>query len=207
MIEWPSATQKEIRIPKEVLYRQLNPAASLKNKFVTDVDYILIKNSLTTESLLLTKDSEIEEILLLAVVLKKKESDRKIIEAIARQNPHKLIFQLIYGNYEQLALYEGKLYRAEWKEAGQSELPLQGNTIAEIWENLARQIVLLPQIRQKANLSLRQQLDLQNKIDSLKMNITKLEKAAWKEEQPKKRFDLYTKLQERKQQLEELLHG
>ena len=207
MIAWPSATQKEIRIPKEVLYRQLNPAASLKNKFVTDVDYILIKNSLTTESLLLTKDSEIEEILLLAVVLKKKEFDRKIIEAIARQNPHKLIFQLIYGNYEQLALYEGKLYRAEWKEAGQSELPLQGNTIAEIWENLVRQIVLLPQIRQKTNLSLRQQLDLQNKIDSLRMNITKLERAAWKEEQPKKRFDLYTKLQEQKQQLEELLHG
>lgn len=207
MIDWPSSTQRRTKIPKEAFYRQLNLTASLKNKFVTDVDYIEMKNSLTTESLLLTEDSDIKEIILLAVILRKKEFDRKILEVIARQNPHKLIFRLVFKNHEQLALCEGKLYRTEWKEAEQNELALHGNTITEIWEDLVSQIVLLPQIRQKTNLSLRQQLDLQNKIDSLKMNITKLEKAAWKEEQPKKRFDLYTKLQERKQQLEELLHG
>lgn len=48
---------------------------------------------------------------------------------------------------------------------------------------------------------------MQDEINRLHMVIQKTEKAAWKEQQPKKRFELYTKLQGYKKQLEEITHG
>ena len=83
-------------MPKEAFYKRLTLTTALKEKFVSDVDRIFIENSLTMENLRLTKDSDVKEILLLTVSLKKKEFDGKVIEAIARQNPHNLVFLLIY---------------------------------------------------------------------------------------------------------------
>ena len=45
-----------------------------------------------------------------------------------------------------------------------------------------------------------EQLKMQDEINRLHMVIQKTEKAAWKEQQPKKRFELYTKLQGYKKQ-------
>ena len=55
--------------------------------------------------------------------------------------------------------------------------------------------------------TIHEQLKMQDEINRLQMVIQKTEKAAWKEQQPKKRFELYTKLQEYKKQLEEITHG
>ena len=55
--------------------------------------------------------------------------------------------------------------------------------------------------------TIHEQLKMQDEINRLHMVIQKTEKAAWKEQQPKKHFELYTKLQEYKKQLEEITHG
>ena len=52
-----------------------------------------------------------------------------------------------------------------------------------------------------------ERLALQEKIVKLEKQIEKTEAAAWKETQPKKRFDLYSRLQKYKQELEELKRG
>ena len=52
-----------------------------------------------------------------------------------------------------------------------------------------------------------ERLALQEKIVKLEKQIEKTEAAAWKETQPKKRFDQYLRLQKYKQELEELAHG
>jgi hypothetical protein len=207
MINFPSSTKIERRIPKEAFYKHLDLTASLKSKFVTDVDHIVVENSLTRESLLLAESSDIKEILLLDIVLKKQDFDGKIVEAIARQNPHKLLFRLSYGSQEQLAVYEGKLYRTAWKASGENDLTPHGDTITAIWEDLVRQIALDPEIKAAEGESLHQQLKNQDEIEKLQKRIPKLDKAAWKEEQPKKKFALYTEMKELKKQLEELTHG
>ena len=47
----------------------------------------------------------------------------------------------------------------------------------------------------------------QDEIDRLNKLIKKTEAAAWKEQQPKKRFELYSKLKDYQKQLEEITHG
>ena len=208
MIDFPESTAVYRRIPKEAFYKHLSLTAALKAKFVSDVDRIVVQNSLTKRNLNLAKDSETKEIMLLSITLKKQDFDGKIVEAIARQNPHKLIFLLVYETERQLAVYHSKLYRTEWMKEDKLSLTLTGNNLDEIWDDLVRQVAISSEtILQRQDQTIDEQLKEQDEIDRLKKLIQKTERAAWKEQQPKKRFELYTKLQEYKRQLEEITNG
>lgn len=208
MIDFPESTAVHRRIPKEAFYKHLPLTAALKTKFVSDVDRIVVQNSLTKRNLNLAKDGEIEEILLLSIILKEQSFDGKIAEAIARQNPHKLIFLLTYEETRQLAVYHSKLYRTEWMKKDDLTLTLRGNTLDEIWDDLVRQIAVSSEaVLQRQDQTIDEQLKVQDEIDRLKKLIQKTDRAAWKEQQPKKRFELHTRLQEYKRQLEEITNG
>lgn len=208
MIDFPKSTVVHRRLPKEAFYKHLSLAATLKARFVTDVDRIVVENSLTKKDLNLEKESEIKEIMLLSIVLKKRDFDGKIVEAIARQNPHKLIFLLEYENEYQLAVFHSKLYRTDWMKEQNLSLKLSGNTLNEIWDDLIRQIAISSEaVLQRQDQTIDEQLKTQDEIDRLNKLIKKTEAAAWKEQQPKKRFELYSKLKDYQKQLEEITHG
>ena len=208
MIDFPGNTLVKRRLPKEAFYKHLPLSAALNSKFVSDVDCIILENSLTRKNLNLARDSEIKEIMLLSITLKKQNFDGKIVEAIARQNPHQLIFLLIYGDEFQLAVYQGRLYRTDWMKEKDLSLTLSGNTLDEIWDNLVRQTAISSKtVLSRKDQTVQEQLKMQDEINRLHMVIQKTEKAAWKEQQPKKRFELYTKLQGYKKQLEGITHG
>ena len=208
MINFPASTIVRRRLPKEAFYKHLPLTAALKQKFVSDVDRITVENSLTKGNLNLVKDSEIKEIMLLSIALKKQDFDGKIVEAIARQNPHKLIFLLVYEDERQLAVYHSKLYRTDWMKENQLSLTLAGNTLDEIWDDLVRQIAISSEVvLQRKDQPVEEQLKDQDEIDRLNKLIKKTEAAAWKEQQPKKRFELYSRLKDYQKQLEGITNG
>lgn len=207
MIDLPAATAVHRRLPKEAFYKHLPLTTALKDKFVSDVERITVENSLTRENLNLAAEGEIQEILLLSISLKKQEFDARIVEAIARQNPHKLVFHLTFEDHCQLALYHGKLYRTAWMPESEVALSAKGYSLAEIWAGLIEQIALQEERTQApAGRSIEERLALQEQILKLEKLIAKTEAAAWKEQQPKKRFELYQRAQEYKKKLEELRH-
>lgn len=208
MIDFPTATAIHRRLPKEAFYKHLPMTKVLKDKFVSDVDRIVVENSFTRENLNLAWDAEIKEIMFLSISLKKQEFDGKVIEAIARQNPHKLVFLLIFENQRQLAIYHNKLYRTLWMDHDEIELKLQGYSLNEIWDSFIKQIALYEErTEQTDNLSIEDRLAIQDQILKLEKQINKTEKAMWKEQQPKKKFELHTRLREYQQKLEDLKHG
>lgn len=208
MIDFPSRTKVNRRIPKEAFYKHLPLRAALKEKFVSDVERIEVEHSLTKDNLNLEVDSEVKEILLLGVQLKKENFEGKILEAIARQNPHHLIFLLRYKEKGELAAYHTKLYQTAWTTVDALELSLSGPNLKEIWEDLVRQIALHEETAKKeTSLSLDEALKRQEDIERLQKLIKKTEGATWKEVQPKKKFALYTKLENYKKELEEILNG
>lgn len=207
-INFPESTIVHKRLPKEAFYKHLSLTTALKDKFVSDVDRIYVENSLTKDNLNLSADSDVKEILLLSITLKKQEFDGKVVEAIARQNPHHLVFLLMYEDQRQLALYHSKLYRTPWMPEDELKLKADGFSLGEIWDGLIEQIALYEErARSAGELSIDERLALQEKIVKLEKQIEKTEAAAWKEQQPKKRFDLYTRAQADKRELEELKGG
>ena len=207
MIEFPAATAVHRRLPKEAFYKHLPLTKILKEKFVSDVDRIVVENSFTKENLNLASDAEIKEIMLLSISLKSQEFDGKVIEAIARQNPHKLVFLLSFENQQQLAVYHNKLYRTLWMAHDEIELKLQGYSLDEIWDSFIEQIALYEERDEEtADLSMENRLAIQDQILKLEKQIDKTENAMWKEQQPKKKFELHTRLREYQKKLEDLKH-
>lgn len=87
-------------------------------------------------------------------------------------------------------------------------LRLSGDTLNEIWDDLVRQIAVSSEaVLKQEGQTIDEQLKTQDEINRLNKLIKKTETAAWKEQQPKKRFELYTELQKYKEQLEEIIHG
>lgn len=208
MIEFPAATAVHRRLPKEAFYKHLPLTKILKEKFVSDVDRIVVENSFTKENLNLASDAEIKEIMLLSISLKNQEFDGKVIEAIARQNPHKLVFLLSFENQRQLAVYHNKLYRTLWMEHEEIALKLQGYSLDEIWDSFIEQIVLYEERAEQTDaLSIEDRLEIQEQILKLEKQIDKTENAMWKEQHPKKKFELHTRLREYQKKLEDLKYG
>lgn len=208
MIEFPAATAVHKRLPKEAFYKHLPLTKILKEKFVSDVDRIVVENSFTKENLNLASDAEIKEIMLLSISLKKQEFDGKVIEAIARQNPHKLVVLLNFEDQQQLAVYHNKLYCTLWMAHDEIALKLRGYSLDEIWDSFIEQIALYEErAEETADLPIEDRLAIQNQILKLEKQIDKTENAMWKEQQPKKKFELHTRLREYQKKLEDLKHG
>lgn len=208
MIEFPAATAVHRRLPKEAFYKHLPLTKILKEKFVSDVDRIVVENSFTKENLNLASEAEIKEIMLLSISLKNQEFDGKVIEAIARQNPHKLVFLLSFEDQQQLAIYHNKLYRTLWMGHDEIALKLQGYSLDEIWDSFIEQIALYEErAEETADLSIENRLEIQDHILKLEKQIDKTENAMWKEQQPKKKFELHTRFREYQKKLEDLKHG
>ena len=197
-------------MPKLILQPLVENAVGhgLEGKLGQGTVRIVVENSFTKENLNLASDAEIKEIMLLSISLKNQEFDGKVIEAIARQNPHKLVFLLSFEDQQQLAVYHNKLYRTLWMAHDEIELKLQGYSLDEIWDSFVEQIALYEErAEQTEDLSIEDRLAIQDQILKLEKKIDKTENAMWKEQQPKKKFELHTRLREYQKKLEDLKHG
>ena len=205
MIQLPSATAVGRVMPKEAFYKRLTLSSDLKEKFVTDVKRITLSSSLTAATLNLEAGTEITEILMLTIDLKKQQFDGRIVENIARQNPHKLLFLLRFEDKAQLAVYYAKLYTTAWLPYDEITLEVKGFTLDAVWQGFLEQIALQEGLTEhKPDDDIDTKLQRQEMILKLQKEIEKLEKRTQSEVQPKKKFELYQQLQDKKLKLEKL---
>lgn len=208
MNKFPTATVIDRVMPKETFYKRLTLSMELKEKFVTDIRRIILSNSLTATTLNLEPGKEIDEILILTVDLKKPAFDGRIVENIARQNPHRLVFLLRYEGKAQLAVYYGKLYTTEWKLLDDLELTAKGFSLDDVWYGFIEQIALRDDITlYNAADNIDTKLQKQDEILKLQKEIDKLENLTRYEKQPKKKFELYQQLQDLTKRLEDAEYG
>lgn len=207
MITFPDATVVNRILPKEAFFKRLTLNNELREKFVSDVKRITVKNSLTAQTLHLVPGRSVSEILVLVIELKKREFDPRILESIARQNPHKLVFLLCHGDSARLALYYGKLYTTSWQEPSQLSLSAKGLNLDAIWDSFLEQIVLAEERNPPADLSVNERIKRHELLQKLQKELDKAKKLTWAEKQPKKKFELYQQVQALKAQMEEIING
>lgn len=201
MIDLPTATYIGRILPKEAFYKKLVLSTDLKERFVSDIKRITLENSLTADNLHLNPTNEISEILVLSFELKKKDYDNKILESITKQNDKKLLFIIRFDSLIQFALYYNKLYKTEWNSEDQAKLDIQGFSLDEIWNNLVEQIAIMHSVDIAPDKPLPERLKRQQIMIKLQREIDRTEKAAHREKQPKKKFELAMKVNELKKEL------
>lgn len=204
MLSFPSTAAVGRPMPKEAFYKRLTLISEVREKFVSDVKRIILEYKLAADTLNVDQGGEVAEILVLSLELKKQELDYRIVENIARQNAHKLLFLLKFQDQGQLALYYGKLYKTPWQPLADLALSAKGLSITSIWEGFIEQIALQQEIvPATAGLTIEEKLKKQEAILKLQREVAKLERLSRNEKQPKKRFELYTQLQDVKKRLAE----
>ncbi|MEQ8235200.1 MAG: DUF4391 domain-containing protein [Syntrophomonadaceae bacterium] len=195
-------------MPKEAFYKRLTLSAEIRDRFVADVKRIILEYKLAPGTINIEKGAEVSEILVLTIELKKRTIDYRIVENIARQNVHKLLFLIKAEDQGQLALYYNKLYKTAWMPLAELNLKAQGLNLDSIWEGFIEQIALQENAVPASNsLSMPEKLKKQDAILKLQKEIKKIERLARNEIQPKKRFELFTQLQKLKKKLLEMQNG
>lgn len=209
MIKLPLSIRVHKKIPKEYFYKHYSMNSVQKEKFVLNVDSIFAEYKLTKENLNLTTNSEVDEIIILSISLRKPEIDNKVLEVIAKNNHHLLVFVLNYDSLQQLSLYhKGKIYKTKWYNACEELIGVNGFSLKDIWDNFIKQIALTDERAIGVDaLSIDERLDLQEKILKLEKKIELLTVNIAKEIQPKKKYDKFTQLTKYKEELENIKHG
>ena len=98
------------------------------------------------------------------------------------------------------------MYNTDWINENEISLKLNGSSLDEIWQSFIEQTALYRERAENSgSLSIDERLALQEQITKLEKLIAKTEKSAWKEQQPKKKFELYSKLKQYQKELQKLI--
>lgn len=203
MLGLPLSTEVRKIIPKKKVLEHFaaDMSAERRKSFDADVARITICNEVSTVSLNLADGKDIHTFFVVQVSLRRKDFDKQNIVFIARTFGQNLVLVLTYEQSERLALWQTKLIMDEWQPAGSQTLHLQGLNMDAVWESVVTQI---GHIEIEGGNTLNEQIALDDRRSKLQKEIDKLEKQAWAEKQPKRKFELMQKYKALRQSLETL---
>lgn len=119
--------------------------------------------------------------------LKRKGYDDKNIIMISKLFGQKLMSVLHYENKYQLAIYETRLLKSDWKNEEEISLKLNGLDLGSVWDNFVTQV---SDINVQAGNTLEEQINVEAEKEKLQKQIVDLELKARKEVQSKKKFEM-----------------
>ena len=201
MLGLPKATEISKQLPKKAIYAKFQMNTAAKEKIDADISRITIVGEIAPNKVNIPAGDEVKNFFVLLVSLKRKEFDEKTIATLSKLIPQNILFVLEYGSESRLAIYHTKIMQTDWKPTEEQRIQLQGLNLDKVWENLIKSLECGVWSEE---LSLDENLDLHEKQDKLKKEIAKLEKQAWAEKQPKKKFELAGKVKNLKEQLKQI---
>lgn len=192
MLELPSTTEVERRLPKEAFYRNLKLDTKTREEFVRLIDTITIANSIKPSTVNINDGKTVHEIMLLDIHLKGDVQPTRAIEAIARSNSHMLVFHVESEN--TIYVLRNGLHASN----DVAKLVLIGKTLEAAWDSICSQVIFgdtdgtdidkrIEQAKQKA---------------SLEAEIEKLDAACRATKQINRKNELFYQLKQKQRELD-----
>jgi len=194
MLGLPSTTEVGRRLPKEAFYRNLKLDARTRDEFVHFIESITIANSIKPSTANIDDGETVHEIMVLEVLLKGDAEPTKAIEAIARANPHKLVFRTAPTGATYVL--RKKLHEIEGLDA----LILVGKTLDAVWDSICEQVIFGD--TDGANIDDR--IEQAKHIAELEAEISRLDNACRKARQISRKNNLYDELRKKRSELARL---
>lgn len=200
MFDLPKTSEIRKPLYKKLIYEKY--AAELtgnkKDKFDADISRMVITNEISEASVNIKATEATSAIFVLQVELKRKEYDDKNIIMISKLFGQKLLIVLHYENIYQLAIYETRLLKSDWKNEEEISLKLNGLDLGSVWDNFVTQILGIDV--QDGN-TLVEQINVEAEKEKLRKQISDLELKAHKEVQSKKKFEMVQRINQYKERL------
>lgn len=192
----PHTTEIRKQLPKKAIYAKFELKPAHRDGFDADVsrlDIVAVVSPTTVPAI--AAGENVKEFYVLAVQLKRKEYDEKNIAMLSKLIPQNILFALQYEDQTQLAIYHTKLIRSDWKSTDETVITLSGLNLDTVWEIIIKAI---GKIEVQEGMTLTEQIAADEEQTKLKMQIEELERKCRAEKQPRKRLELYNRLQELK---------
>lgn len=218
MLNIPDRVLVNRRIPKVKLYKQIGVDTKLERKFIDEIENITWKYKLSKETTNLQPTKETVEIQVFEIYLKEKAISEEVLENIDRVIPYPILFILRYeddikltiAHKERNKIDENKMvvhtyYQSEWMKEHELDIDiLKGLTLKEVYNNIIRQLIPIKNTMEE---DIEKLIELNERIESLKKEIKKLEKKMKREKQFNRKVELNIELQRKKKELQQLLQG
>ena len=191
MLGLPKATELNKQLPKKAIYTKFKMNTAEKEKIDRDISRIMIVNEVSPSKVSLLAGEEVKSFFVMLVVLKRKDFSEKTIITLSKLIPQNMILVLQYENKAKLAIDRSKLLQTEWKSINDFSIQMQGLDFDKVWENIILQV---GGIHLENGNSLDEQIEINCQKEKIKKEIERLEKQAWAEKQPRKKFELVCKI-------------
>lgn len=195
MLGLPKSTELNKQLPKKAIYAKFQMSPAAKAKFDADISRINIVGEISPNTTGIAQGQNVSSIFVLQVVLKQKNFQQSTIAQISKLIDQTMLLVLDCGTERKLAIYHTKLIQTEWGPADTCAIELKGLDLDSVWENFVTQVGGIT--IQEGN-TLDEQIAVDEQQAKLQKEIARLEKLARAEKQPKKKFELVTKIQELK---------
>lgn len=218
MLSLPQSTEYNKRIPKQKFYENLTLTPQVKRGFIDGIKLIYWRNKLAEDTVHIPKGERVTEIEVFEIKLSGPTLDEAVLRQIDKEIPYHILFLLSFeGRVQAWIGYKeasagvnsfkvNRYYHTDWKAEDELSLRLEGLTLDAVYENLVRQIAgtSLECGIGNEELSLGETIALTEKREKLQKEISRLEKMAWMEKQPKKKYELAQNLTVLRKLLEEI---
>lgn len=195
----PNSTEIRKQLPKKTIYAKFELKPAQRDGFDADVsriDIVAVVSPTTVPAI--ASGEDIKEFYVLEVQLKKKDYDEKNIAMLSKLIPQNILFALQYEGQTQLVVYHTKLIKSDWKSTTETDIRLSGLNLDTVWENIIKDI---GEIQVQEGKTLTEQIADDERLAKLKKQIEELERKCRAERQPRKRLELYNRMQELKKNI------
>lgn len=217
MLGLPKATEFNRRIPKAKFYENITITTSLKRLFVDQVKNIYWRNKIASTTTNLIDGKYVTEIEVFEINLNSSQVDIDLLKSIDSVIPYHILYILEYnGNYQAWIGYKGftniekkiskvdRYYHTNWFEEKNLIVKLEGLNLDDVYENLVRQVAGDKLQFDNSTESLKQSVERDKEIETLKKQISILQNKIRKENQLNKQIEMNTELKKLKSVLEKL---
>lgn len=202
MLGLPSSTEVNRRVAKEKLYANAILNTSTKDMIKDQIESVIWRNKLADSTLSVAAGETVKEIQIFEVVLRQRTLDKRILPAIAKAIPYKILFVLTFGGEAQAWMeVSDTFYNTEWFTLEGFMLRFEGLKLDAVYENLARQIAA-GRLNAEGDIAKAVERDKQRR--KLEREIAALEKKILREKHFKKQVELNSDLKRLRKELEEL---
>lgn len=197
MLGLPKSTDLNKPLPKTAIYTKFQMNAAEKAKIDADISRIVIVNEVSAARLNLAPGESVQAFFVLQVMLKRREFSEKTLVTLSKLIPQNMVLLLEYDGQAKMAVYHTKLLQTPWCAPADLTLTIKGLTMDAVWENV---IVQVGNIRMQTGNTVDQQIAIDEQRAKREKEIARLEKLAWAENQPRKKFELVQKIDNLKKQ-------
>lgn len=202
MLGLPRSTEVNRRVAKEKFYQNAALTPQTRELIKDQIESVIWRNKLADSTVGISAGENINEIQIFEIQLRQRGLDNRVLSAIAKAIPYKILFILIFGDEMQAWIeVSGVFYNTNWHSLEDFTLKFEGLNLDTVYENLARQI---SGGRLGRDGNIEEAVVRDTRRQKLEREIAALEKKIQREKQFNKQVELNSELKKLRKELEVL---